>query len=526
MKAKRLKEKELLNILKDKSLQYPPYSPPQNNTHIDNNINQSNNHNSSDIKNISPNFKKQKRYSNEGNTLNNIESNQHVEYNVDDKVDNEFQSLYSQDSLESLFRFLFESTGLIVGHGDVIPLGFNTLPNDISAERKAEWLGKGINIGPNRTYYEAVKINGEVFRIFDHVALKSQRTRQQMRTIARIIAFYEEQSRRYVTLEWFYRPQDIISVMNRLKITGHNPLSPEGKYGNTLKIAKKKRGRPPNKRLLNIEDSITTLEASHENEVFTSLMPYIDSISISAIDFKCTVEHVFPTTIPKIPSDRKNNYFFYRKALELKTCSLIICKQLPDKPQTWIELVEKKSKEKKHYYYKDRIDISKSPSSLDGVKTKKKKKRESRKFDFDEFEIDDDVTSESDISEDFSIRKQPTTRLPRQDYTQQTSTQGSSTQTNINRMSDLIFPYLLEKLETMSKIVTRGLITMQEMVENMHYDVHVNLDEIKGSLDELKKSSSNMSGLNMGPSEHSVDDITSFNNTNMFSNELFNIKID
>lgn len=373
-------------------------------------------------------------------------------------------------------------------------------------------------------------MNGEIFRIFDCVMLKSQRTRQQMRTLARIIAFHEEQSRKYVTLEWFYRPQDFISVMNRLKITGHNPLSPEGKFGNSLKIAKKKRGRPPNKRLLNIEDSITTLESSPENEVFTSLMPYIDSISISAIDFKCTVEHVFPTTTPKVPSDRKNNYYFYRKALELKTCSLIICKQLPNKPQSWIELVEKKSKEKKHYYYKDKIDFSpssKSVTSQQASKSSKKRKRDSKKFDFDEYEIDDDLTSESDVSEDYSVKKQPLSPAPtRQEPSQPVVPHiNINTVTNVNRKSDLIFPYLLEKLEEMSKIVTRGLITMQEMVENMHYDVHVNLDEIKGSLDELKNNNI-MNGLNMGASDHSVDDITSFNNTNMFSPDLFNIKID
>lgn len=436
----------------------------------------------------------------------------------DDASEVPFTSNFPLGSLETLFGFIKENWSYIVGQGDVVPAAFDTITNEPEPEAKAIWIGGPYNMDSEKTFFEGVYIGGEEYRVFDNVVLSSDRTRQQLPIIVRIVALFEEGSRKSAIVECYYRPADILSIMNILRVSGENPLIflHESQDEDTVKPQKRKRGRPPKKRMLNIEDSISTLESCTENEIFTSLRPYVDCVSISSFNHKCTVDHVQPVWTPNQSSKMLKDWYFYRKALELKNCSLIICKPRPIKPRSWIDLIEKRNKDKRYSlpnrerYEHTRMDISTQPNMFSS-KIKKRKRFS------DDDEAEDLFEEESSLISENSLDDASLSRMS------QPVTISSRTETNItepHNRSDKIFPHLMEKMESMSELITQSLFTMQEAIEHMQDDVLVNLEEIKKSLHEIKSQPS--SDISIAPAENLVDDFSTLNSANTFPSEIFN----
>lgn len=485
-----MKEKELLNLINDDD--------------FDGDIREGLN----DIDSISIEMKKNKLK--ENTVKMEIVAN---EDNRDDIVDNSFISNFPYGSLDTLFGFLTENWSYIIGQGDVVPTSFETIHDAPSGEKDAKWVGSPYPIDSEKVFYEGVSIDGVEYRVFDSVILKSARTRQQLPIMIRIIALFEEASRKRAVIECYYRPADFLSIMNILRISGENPLIflHESQDEENVKPQKRKRGRPPKKRMLNIEDSINVLKSCSEHEIFTSLRPYVDCVSISSFDLKCTVDHVLPTWTPNQSSKLLTNWFFYKKALELKTCSLVICKPRPTKPRSWIDLLEKRNKDKRYSLPSRERTDSRFDHLLSQPKIQSSKKKKRKSFSDDEeldevFEEDSSFVSENSI-EDIHSRSH-SSLLPTQHDIQPL------------KRSEVLFPHIMEKMEAMSELITQSLSTMQEAIESMQGDVLVNLDEIKRSLQDIKDH--NTEDIPIPSTENLVDGFGELNNSNSFSSEIFN----
>lgn len=409
-----------------------------------------------------------------------------------------FASKFSPESLEEIFTFVSDNAENLTGQGDLAPTDLDTFQDDPTKEMNSQWLGVPYKVQYlDRVYYEAIHINGEEIRLFDHVILAvKQKPRNYVVTVARVIAFYEENGRKRVTLEWYYRPPEILAIMNRIKLTGVNPLTPvlDDSYDDDPKKPfKRKRGRPPKKRLLNIEDTVKALEESTDFEIFTSIRPYIDDLSVSSIGQKCIVDHVLPTWTPRQPAEKSKKWFFYRKALELKTCSLVICKARPNKPRIWIELLEKKNRELRLNKPKDVFH-----SSLNGSDYEKKKKKKKEKEEDDDLEtdFDEEIISpfESENSEDSN-----TAFLSRNTDTMVGTPMTTTTGSSANIKPTSLYPHICETMKNLGDVIENKLSKMEKLLEGMTHNIRESLEELKGSLEEVKQS--NVSNISIGEAD-------------------------
>lgn len=415
-----------------------------------------------------------------------------------------FSSKFSPDSLEEIFTFVSDNAESLYGQGDLAPPDLDNFIDDPAKEINCQWLGDAYKVSSSdKVYYEALLVNGEEVRLFDHVTLAvKQKSRSHLVTVARVISFFEDKGRKKVTLEWYYRPPDILTIMNRIKLTGVNPLTPvlESYDDDPKKPFKRKRGRPPKKRLLNIEDTVRTLEDSTDFEIFTSIRPYIDALSVSAIGQKCIVDHVLPTWTPRQPAEKSKKWFFYRKALELKTCSLVICKARPNKPRIWIELLEKKNRELRLTHSKPKESFH----SLNGSDYDKKKKKRKEKEEEEDLETDfeEEIISpfESENSEESNNTAFLSTRTA--DTAQQIKEYVAPSQL-VN-----IYPQICETMKNLGSLIENRLGKMEKLLEGVTNDIRISLEELKGSLNEVKQNNvTNMTISEADGLDHEYDQL-------------------
>lgn len=400
-----------------------------------------------------------------------------------------FSSAFIRHALEELFKFLYDNKKSLIGHGDLKPENIDDYMEDQVKEMNSEFLGQKISVSRNRSYYEAMIIDGVQYRIFDNVFLLfSSKSQNTLPNVARIIAFYEENSRKLVTLEWYYRPSDMLPTMERIRITGRHPLIPvsDDSYEiNPNNSNKKKRGRPPNKRLFNVEETIKTLEETPEYEVFTSIKPYIDDLSVSVIGEKCNVIHLQPNaTIPK--QDKSIKTLFYKKTLEFKICALTFCKPRSNKPRQWIELLEKKNRDiKSHYASRKVSDIQSFTTPKRNGNELKKKKRKVDTHSNDDI-VFDDREEEDIIDDDVNLF----------DYPEETDVLTSIAYNNelIENVQTSPTPQFLQcpqnlgqKMEMIGNTISKKLEQIERMIEVMNTDVQMSLEELKTSILESKK---------------------------------------
>lgn len=415
-----------------------------------------------------------------------------------------FTSAFAHNTLEELFNFLYDNKKSIIGQGDLKPEDFDHYLEDPVKEENSIFLGEKFSVSKTRTYYEAMLIDGVQYRIFDNVILSFDPKSQNLKpNVAKIIAFYEENSRKKVTLEWYYIPSDMLPTMERIRLTGRHPLIPvsDDSYEiDPTNSTKKKRGRPPNKRLFNVEETIKTLEEASEYEIFTSLKPYVDDINVSAIGEKCIVEHLQPTS-PVPSQDKAIKTFFYKRTLEFKICALTFCKPRPNKPRQWIEILEKKNRDIKSHYSSRKGGDLMSPK-INGYEHKKKK-RKVEKIPSDDTIYDNHVND--DVNDD---------EINLFDYSDDTDILTSPPHNELNESIDL--PHstihnkhlcsqsLGQKMEMIGNTITKRLEQIEKMIEIMNTDVQMSLEEIKTALMESKKDMSSnfqVSEANVLPDE-------------------------
>lgn len=403
-----------------------------------------------------------------------------------------FTSEFTHNTLEELFNFVYDNKKSIVGQGDLRPEDFDHYSNDPVKEENSTFLGEKFVVSKTRTYYEAMLIDGVVYRVFDNVVLTFDEKYQHLKpNVAKIIAFYEENSKKRVTLEFYYKPSDMLPTMKKIRLTGRHPLIPVSDDSHEINPAnstKKKRGRPPNKRLFNVEETIKALESATEYEIYTSLKPYVDDLSVAAIGEKCNVEHLQPNA-PVPTQDSSIKTFFYKRTLEFKICALTFCKPRPTKPRQWIEILEKKNRDIRSH--SRRGDLM-SPK-INGYE-KKKKKRKVEKIPSDDIGFDshlsddmmDDEINLYDYSDDTDILTSP----PHHEFSDVNELQSSLYNKPLSSQN------IGQKMELIGNTITKRLEQIEKMIEIMNTDVQMSLEEIKSALMETKKDNNNNNNNN------------------------------
>lgn len=373
-------------------------------------------------------------------------------------------SKFSTNVLDDLFSFLNKHKRSLIGFGDLAPADFNNYIEDDKKESNAVFFGHKY-VTKERTYYEGCLIDGTEYKVFDHVVLALKpKYQHHYPNVARIIAFYEENSNKRATLEWYYRPIDILPIMRKIKETGRHPLIPvtEDPFDNSPGSKKKKRGRPPKKRLYHVEETINYLEASSESELFTSLRPYIDDVNVSIFERKCIVDYIQPTNTKDLTALPKD-YFYYKKTLEFKICVLSSGKPRPSKPRLWIEQLEKKNKEikiqTKRYSENFFNNIAMTSPKIMKTKDDIALHKEEAKLDY---------LSEHDSSNNISDH---VPLIHSSNYLQENFADH-----------ELLYDHLTRGIEYICQCVPESLNRMEKKMEAINYEIHSTLEELMTNL--------------------------------------------
>lgn len=366
-------------------------------------------------------------------------------------------SKFSTNVLDDLFSFLDKHKRSLIGYGDLVPADFNNYMEDPQKESKAIFFGHRYTTN-ERTYYEGCLIDGVEYNVFDHVVLSLKPEYQHHApNVARIIAFYEENSTKKATIEWYYRPIDILPTMKKIKETGRHPLIPVSEDPfDTSGTKKKKRGRPPKKRLYHVEETINYLEAAGKSEVFTSLRPYIDDVNVSIFERKCTVEYIQPSNTEKDLDNVSDDYFYYKKTLEFKICVLSSYKPRPNKPRLWIEQLEKKNKDIK-------IQTKRySENFFNNIAISSKKMK-----------THDDTSTGEESKHDYIGDHDATFNLSENTVL----SQPSLLQENLAD-SESIHKYLTSGMDYVYQLVPESLNRMEKKMEAINFDINSTMEEL------------------------------------------------
>jgi hypothetical protein len=225
--------------------------------------------------------------------------------------------------------------------GELIPSASNALFEDPLEENNAVWIGEGsvwppaycANVlGPSadvRHYYPAISIGTVEYQLFDHVILRPL-DEGVIEGIARIVALFEESSRKFLFVEWYYRKPDVLShltLMKALEDMLRNPVPVDGDDANGER-RQVRRGRPPKKRRGNIEESLQILENALECEIWNTPKPHYSAVATSSIRAPCFVEHIpHHVVLPFIVGESEQASspgepirFIYRKSYDPRTC--------------------------------------------------------------------------------------------------------------------------------------------------------------------------------------------------------------
>lgn len=259
------------------------------------------------------------------------------------------------------------------------------------AEHNVEWVGECIKEIGSRRFYDACRVDSQEFHAYDHAEIRSRELDDTRPAVARIIALYEQNGQKKVALEWFLRFSDVqkhIEYMRSIEVHAPTPPPPQantppppspassqqslsqsafvqntnalassGSFtatdANTLTRSsddatqmKRKRGRPPKKRHQNMEDTVEYMQRRGQSELYTTSHPTVSESSAAVLYRKCEVVFANAVTDPEVPVkfrvEGAPSFYWYRKALDLKTCALTGCKPRGPKPKNYIEALEKR----------------------------------------------------------------------------------------------------------------------------------------------------------------------------------------
>lgn len=423
----------------------------------------------------------------------------------------------------------------------VVPPQFDDGIDD--AEHSIEWIGDCIKEIGTRRFFDGCRVDGQEFRAYDHAEIRSRDVADARPAVARIMAIYEQHGRKKVALEWFLRFSDVqkhIEYMRSIELhaptpppgaTGTPPpsqpsqslsqssyvplsggLSSSGSFGNLEAAAlrssddqalvKRKRGRPPKKRHQNMEDTTEYMQRRGLCELYTTSHPTVQEISAAVLYRKCEVIFAVSPTDPEIPArlraEGSPSFYWYKKALDLKTCALTSCKPRGLKPKNYSDALEKRyrNSDKRSYSAASsaalidpmQVDVNVSEddpkrgrSELDGefpFELKPKVEPSSTHHE-DDISIDDPEGIIDTFAGPLASHYRPVPVRPSA-VTSQSLYPGAR--------ADYIYPLLLQKMTSIEDIVQKSVAAMQSYLDETR-------DELRRGVREVQKFANSSSAM-------------------------------
>lgn len=432
-------------------------------------------------------------------------------------------------------------------------------------EHNVEWVGECIKEIGSRRFYDACRVDSQEFHAYDHAEIRSRELDDTRPAVARIIALYEQNGQKKVALEWFLRFSDVqkhIEYMRSIEVHAPTPppqtntppppspassssqpslsqsafvqntnsLASSGSFGaadaNMLRssddatLMKRKRGRPPKKRHQNMEDTVEYMQRRGQSELYTTSHPTVSESSAAVLYRKCEVVFANAVTDPEVPAkfrvEGAPSFYWYRKALDLKTCALTGCKPRGPRPKNYIEALEKRYRnaEKKsgHVPLVPSSSVSAQNlgaadnSVLDGVSEEDSVARERKRLRPADMETTDVHTAAMDVDgmmkpklepiemqeEDISIEdsgSEPLGHIPMSAKMNQRFAPlrvGASPLPHLAQPSafpgaraDYVYPALMQKMTAMEDLLQRSVAAIQSYLEETKSDVRRGIRDVQ-----------------------------------------------
>jgi hypothetical protein len=432
----------------------------------------------------------------------------------------------------------------------MVPQSFDDNYDD--SEHNVEWIGECIKEIGTRRFYEGCRVDNQEFHAYDHAEIRSRDVDDPRPAVARIIALYEQNGHKKVALEWFLRFSDVqkhIEYMRSIEVhaptpppaTGTPPpsqlpavglvstgssgslsqsayipaptgLASSGSFGSSdaamlrssddTALMKRKRGRPPKKRHQNMEDTVEYMQRRGLSELYTTSHPTVSESSAAVLYRKCEVIFASSPTDPEVPtrfrSEGSPGFYWYKKALDLKTCALTSCKPRGLKPKNYTDALEKR------YRNSDKRSAAAAASSSShqpdamqvdyeedaALRDKKRSRSEMEgsaiteghneiKPKLEPLEGGQSQPHEDDVSIDDSMSDQLGRHVVPHHYRPLPVRATSSHNAFPGARADYVYPLLLQKMSTMEDLVTKSFNTIQSYLEETRSDLRKGVREVQ-----------------------------------------------
>eukprot|EP01122_Echinamoeba_exundans_P007915 TRINITY_DN2528_c0_g1_i1.p1 TRINITY_DN2528_c0_g1~~TRINITY_DN2528_c0_g1_i1.p1 ORF type:complete len:905 (+),score=167.14 TRINITY_DN2528_c0_g1_i1:134-2848(+) len=434
---------------------------------------------------------------------------------------------------------------------NMVPQSFDDNYDD--SEHNVEWIGECIKEIGTRRFFEGCRVDNQEFHAYDHAEIRSRDVEDPRPAVARIIALYEQNGHKKVALEWFLRFSDVqkhIEYMRSIEVHAPTPppaavtpppsqlpptglvsagssgslsqssyipapsgLASSGSFGSQdaamlrssddTALMKRKRGRPPKKRHQNMEDTVEYMQRRGLSELYTTSHPTVSESSAAVLYRKCEVIFASSPTDPEVPtrfrSEGSPGFYWYKKALDLKTCALTSCKPRGLKPKNYTDALEKR------YRNSDKRSAAAAASSSSlqpdamqvdyeedaAFRDKKRSRLEMEGSAFADGATDEikpkiepsegahQQPHEEDVSIDDSMSDPLARHVVPHHYRPLPVRATSSHNAFPGARADYVYPMLLQKMSTMEDLVQKSFNTIQSYLEETRSDLRKGVREVQ-----------------------------------------------
>lgn len=102
---------------------------------------------------------------------------------------------------------------------------------EMETDEPIRWVGESVRTMTGRMFYDCCEYKGDEYHIYDCVMLRAVNA-EATHKVARVMSLYEFNGSKKATLEWFYRSDDVVNHITKMKesdmINGEDGLDENG----------------------------------------------------------------------------------------------------------------------------------------------------------------------------------------------------------------------------------------------------------------------------------------------------------